>query len=120
MPDSSKSILIVDDEPQILRLFSSMLSIKYNVNTALDVDTAKSILEKEKYDLVITDIVMPGVSGLELVKFVKDFYPDTHLIVMSGIPDSLTKLHEMGTLPFIAKPFRFNEVMDRIAEELNS
>ncbi len=87
MENSEKKILLVDDEPAILDLFKNYLNIDrqlYGVMTAGNVQDAVGILAREKISLVVSDIKMPGISGLDLLAIIRSRYPGTKVILITG------------------------------------
>src|ERR1035437_5377624 len=77
-------ILVVDDSDLICGLFCDTLSDRYDCKTAHTYDGAIESLQKFDFELVITDVMMPGLSGIELLRKIVDKYPDTSVIVVSG------------------------------------
>jgi DNA-binding NtrC family response regulator len=116
---SSAKILIVDDEPIVRDTLEMILLEVYdNVETARDGQGALALLEKGRYDLVISDMRMPGVGGIELGRRIKERWPGTPLILMSGTGDSE---HCPDGSRFLAKPFPgFDFVFEAVAEALRS
>ena len=115
----SKSILIVDDNPNMSSLLSEMLEVfDYESQRAADGAEALEKLNAEKFGMVITDMRMPNMSGLELIKQVKSKFPKMPVVLISGY--SVTDVGEEGdaTQPdgFLSKPF----LMSDIEELLNS
>jgi len=80
-----ESILIVDDEEQVRNLFAASLSEEYECSVAASANEALELLAIKSYALVITDMMMPGRNGIELLRDVKSRYPDTAVIIVSGI-----------------------------------
>lgn len=79
------SVLVVDDVPEVRRLLSSILDISgYRAVEAEDGFDALSLLGSDTFDLVLTDVHMPGLDGLELVRAVRTIAPDTPIVVMTG------------------------------------
>ena len=72
-----KKILIVEDIQSIRTAIKDVLAIEYSVFGAKNYNEAVEILNSEKIDLLITDIKMPGKSGLDLIRFVREHYPET-------------------------------------------
>src|SRR3974390_280722 len=77
-------ILVVDDDPGILDLVRDILSSSYRVTTANSVTEAQKQLRAEGCDLVLTDMVMPGEGGMELLKFLRLHHSDVPVIVFTG------------------------------------
>ncbi len=106
---SANKILIVDDEEIIVRLLSmSLRSDGYDVVTATNGDEALKVLEKEAPDIVVTDIKMPVMDGLELLKQIKLDDVDKEVIIVTGhgdIDSTITAL-QYGASDFINKPVR--------------
>ena len=80
-------ILVVDDDETIRDTLYELLSEEYDCQTAQTAEQALARLEVDTYDVVLTDISMPGLSGLELLGHVRQKYPDTPVIIISGISD---------------------------------
>jgi len=78
-------ILLVDDEPVIAGLLAQVLTMDgHSVNTALDGETALKQMEGGSYDLVMTDLTMPGMDGLSLAKRIKAAHPSQKIILLTG------------------------------------
>ncbi|NJM11406.1 MAG: response regulator [Synechococcaceae cyanobacterium SM1_2_3] len=78
-------VLVVDDEQSIRRTFDAFLrGAGYTVETAENVEAARSLLEQGCFDIVVTDILMPGVTGVELLKTLRQNAPDTQVLLMTG------------------------------------
>jgi putative two-component system response regulator len=114
-------ILIVDDEAPVRRLLSRLLEGQgYECGTAGGPDQAREMLSREKFQLLLCDVRMPGQSGLELVKEVMPRYPETAVVFVSGLDDpSVARMAlEQGAYGYILKPFRSNEVLIQVANAL--
>ncbi len=88
--NTARKVLFVDDEPMLLQGLSRMLRTEKNTfeaNFATSGEEALSMLARGNYDVVVTDISMPHMNGLELLARVKELYPDTVRIILSGEPD---------------------------------
>ena len=81
---TDQSILIVDDEEIIREFLLEVLGEDYKVSTASDGDEAIEKIKTTKYDLIITDLKMPRVSGEEVVKFAREQDPNYQVVVISG------------------------------------
>ena len=113
-------ILIVDDDDVIRDTLKELLSEHYVCHTAGTADEAFARLAEKPYDLVLTDISMPGISGLELLGRVLDLYPKTPVIVVSGINDQehVQGLIKLGAFDFLLKPFRLEVVEKSVRRAL--
>jgi len=124
MAGNIRKILLVDDEPGMLEPISEYLSHEfdqYKILTANDGQKALEILAQEKIALVVSDIKMPKMSGLELLSEIQVKYPQTCVILMSAYSDILIRdeLKKNNFLHFIQKPFLVEELRDHIIAHFN-
>jgi len=106
-------ILIVEDEIPINRLISKNLSIVgHDCTSAYDGDSAVSLMENIEPDLIILDVMLPGISGFDLIKFINDT-PVIFVTAKSGIEDKLKGL-SLGADDYIVKPFEMQELLARV------
>ena len=105
-------VLIVDDDETIRDTLYELLSELYVCQTAETAEKAFARLEADEYDVVLTDISMPGLSGLELLGHVRQKFPDTPVIIISGIGDQehAQGLIRLGAFDFLLKPFSLDVV----------
>ena len=105
-------VLIVDDDETIRDTLYELLSENYLCQTAETAEKAFSRLAADTYDVVLTDISMPGLSGLELLGHVRQRFPDTPVIIISGIGDEehAQGLIKLGAFEFLLKPFSLDVV----------
>jgi two-component system response regulator AtoC len=106
------TLLIVDDDTNIRETLAELLSSANECHTADRAEQALAYLEVENYDVVLTDISMPGLSGREVLKRVQENHPATPVIVISGNvdTDAETELLAMGAFAYLAKPFKLEVV----------
>lgn len=111
-----KSILIVDDEEIIRDFLFEVLNEDYDLASASDGDKAIECLKEKSFDLIITDLKMPRVSGEEVVKFAKEARPGTKVIVISGYSSlySVSQSVNGGAAAFLSKPFSIKELLQAI------
>jgi response regulator RpfG family c-di-GMP phosphodiesterase len=108
--------LIVDDEVPVLKIISDILTIHPSTTqifTAPDAEKALDIYEHNTVDIVITDILMPRMSGIDFIKKLKQMNPDVHIIVVSGLNniDMVRQSMRSGAYDYIIKPFSVDEIM---------
>jgi|SRR5882724_4377435 len=105
-------VLLVDDDETIRDTLYELLSTDYVCQTAESAEKAFARLEADEYDVVLTDISMPGLSGLELLGHVRQKYPNTPVIIVSGIGDQehAQGLIKLGAFDFLLKPFSLDGV----------
>ena len=123
MPNHTPRILVLDDEPIILELCAEFLGSEgYKVDTVSNVKEAMSLLQKKDYDVVISDMKMPSLSGAEFYKLVNEKYPKVakRIIFVTGDLLNLeTKAFlESTNNPYLIKPFKLNELRNIVKEAL--
>lgn len=109
---SKPRVLVVDDKENMLLLFQKILGAAYDVTTAADGTRALSLIAGSAFDLVVTDIRMPGADGFEILKAVKTHAPDTEVVLMTAYA-SVQKAVEaikQGAYDYIQKPFEPDDV----------
>jgi putative two-component system response regulator len=118
---SKTHILVVDDETNISRLVSQFLENQgYVCDTCENGALAIEKLASGRFDLVVSDINMPGMSGIELLAAAKKSYPDIAFIMLTAVDDHRTAVHalELGAFGFIIKPFEANELFINVSNSL--
>ena len=116
-------ILVVDDEKSMREFLEIMLSQEgYQVTLAEDGETACGILDKEKFDLVITDIRMKDIDGIGVLKKSKAVSPDTIVVLISAFTTAGTAVEAMkeGAYDYVPKPFKVKEFKRIVKEALLS
>ena len=106
-------ILIVEDEAMMRNLLLKILESEgYKVTLASSAHEALEKLEQEKYDLMLSDVKMPGMNGFELLEKVKNKWNDMAVIVMTGYGDAYTVKEALmkGADEYLSKPFKSHEV----------
>jgi len=116
-------ILVVDDEESIREFLEIMLKKEgYEVTIAEDGLKAKEVLAKKSFDMVISDMQMPNMTGIELLKHVKESYPDVVFMMITafGTTETAVDAMKMGAYDYVTKPFKIDEVRMNIANALRS
>ncbi len=111
--NSRTNILVVDDEPAIRELLADFLTLeRFRPVLASNVDEAVKMFEANKIDVVVTDVLMPGKTGLDLLGHVKKVSPTTPVILITGYAGNYTpeKLANLGADGYFAKPFHNMEL----------
>lgn len=117
----AEAILVVDDSQDTREIVERNLTSQgYEVLTVDSVGRAIEILEEEKIDLVISDLKMPGKSGMELVRFVKENYTNTEVMLITGYPSIETAIQAVktGAEEYITKPFTEDELLTAVKASL--
>ncbi len=116
-------ILVVDDEESIREFLEIMLKKEgYDVTCAEDGAKAKDLLSKKAVDMVISDLQMPNMNGLELLKHVKEGYPELVFMMITafGTTESAVEAMKMGAYDYLTKPFKIDEVRINIHNALRT
>src|SRR5260370_24316321 len=102
-----RRILIVDDEEPVRKLFAEYLNESYSCAQAPDTQEALELLSREPFALVLTDIQMPGLGGIELLRKISELYADTAVSIRSGHHRLQTRLRaiSVGASDSIVQPF---------------
>lgn len=117
-----KKIMVIEDNPMVVKSLEFKLKKDgYDVVIAEDGRTAMQLLTESTYDLILTDLMLPFVSGNEIIEFIKNEYPDIPIIVLSTSTqeDIITEAFTMGVDDFITKPFSPNELSLRVKRTLS-
>jgi len=116
------NLLIVDDEEPLRVILEGELSEseEFTVDTAADGGQAINLIQAKVYDLILLDIRMPRVSGIEVLKFVQDYSPTTQVIILTNYADIKTAIQtiKMGAYDFLAKPYDIDELFNTIHRAL--
>jgi len=110
-----KRILVVDDEPAIVSLLATILREKgWEVSEAGSGTEGIDRLERGRYDVILTDLVMPGDSGIDLLRAAKEIHPDVEVILMTGYAAADTAIEAMrgGAFHYLVKPLKIEEMLN--------
>ena len=110
--DVRPRILIVDDETEITAILSDLFADKYDCTTASSAEEALGLLAGNDYELVVSDITMPGMSGLEMIPHVRSGSPNTIVVTISGMQtvESAIDALRLGAFDYVMKPFDLRQV----------
>ena len=122
---ASSSILVVDDDIAVLTALSTMLNLfGYVVAGASSSEAARDYVanSRKRFDLIITDLAMPGIDGVQFMAAAKNVFPDVPVIVMTGYSERCTpeEALRLGAFAYIPKPFNIPEIMSTIERALLS
>jgi DNA-binding response OmpR family regulator len=113
--------LLVDDEVEFVTTLAERLQIRgIQARTAIDGQQALAMIESEKPQVVVLDIMMPGISGLEVLDYIKKNYPNIEVILLTGRGSTKEGIEGMrlGAFDFLMKPVRIEELIPRMLEAL--
>ena len=118
----AEKILIVDDEPDMLKLLSMILREKtpYEIITTNNPIEARELAKQGGFDLVISDLKMPGLDGMEIIDAVKKVDEDIPVIIITAFAsvESASEAIQKGGFDFITKPFRKEQILFTIDKAL--
>jgi putative two-component system response regulator len=121
VPTARERILIVDDEEQIRTLLARLLGAQgYDCLTAEDAAVARRVLEETRVALVLSDVNMPGESGIDFTREVLARFPDTAVVMVTGMDDRkyADVAIELGAYGYVLKPFKPNELIINVGNAL--
>jgi len=115
-----RSVLVVDDESGVREAIGIILKPQYDVYTAADGNEALQCIQKDKIDIVTLDLKMPGLSGFEILKRIKERNADIEVIVISayGTPQNHQEAVRHGAGDFIVKPFSASDLINSVCKSL--
>lgn len=118
---ASKILIAEDEEITLNNILETLQDEGYDVSAVKNGPEALNKLEKEYFDLLITDIKMPGLSGIELLETVKEKYPETEVIIITGFGSigSAVDAMKKGALDYIAKPFDLDELTLKVKKTMD-
>jgi DNA-binding response OmpR family regulator len=109
-----RQILVVDDEPNILSILKEFMELeRYKVTTALNAEEGLSLLRQQNFHAVVTDLMLPGMNGLEFMERVKKRYGHIPVVLITGYAGQFTPDHaiEQGADGYFKKPFNNKELI---------
>ena len=112
-------LLLVDDEQELLE-FLSLVFRDCDSQTAVNADAALELLRKTRFDVLITDIRMPGSSGLSLIDSAKKMWPDLPIIVITGHYQEMPPGIEQKIHRWILKPFSIEAIREAVKSSLHA
>jgi excisionase family DNA binding protein len=120
-PPKRPRILVVDDEASIRDLLSKTLALaEYDIDTAPDGRTAVGRLRAGQYDLLITDLKMPGMDGLTLIREARQLAPTLPVVVITAYSTETSAIEaiNLGVSGYLTKPFRITKILSTAAKAL--
>lgn len=120
-PQAHPRVLVADDEASIRELLSKTLALaEYDVDLAQDGRSALERVRTTEYDLLITDLKMPGVDGLSVIREARRFRPELPIIIITGFSTEASAIEalNLGVSGYLTKPFRVPKVLATAAKAL--
>jgi CheY-like chemotaxis protein len=114
------TLLVVEDERPLRDLLVKVLGREgYTVRTAATAEEALEIVRRDPIDLLLTDVMLPGMSGPQLARVIRANSPGTRIVFMSGYTGALLTEQDLADAAFLQKPFDARTVVDTLREILN-
>ena len=123
MTDKGHKVLVVDDDLEMCGMLSDVLKEEgFFVTTTGDSLEASKILKREEFDVLVTDLKMKGLKGLDLLEGVNKVAPMTPVIIITafGTIESAIKAMKMGAYDYITKPFQMDEIVLTVRKALEN
>ena len=121
-PEFNARILVAEDNPSVREfIFRSLVSAGHKVQVTADGQEALDALTHEKFDVLVTDIVMPNVDGIALAMKAVRLFPDLRIVMISGYAQERMRAHNLDALvhKIIAKPFSLEEICDAVKNAMS-
>jgi DNA-binding response OmpR family regulator len=117
-----EKILVVEDQPLIRRCICEALKKRggYEVDEASDGAQAVELLKIRRFDLVISDLMMPKLDGLQLVEEVRSVSPQTSILIMTGYLSKKSAKTSLPGIEFVTKPFGFDDLLATVRRVLHA
>ena len=122
-PAPSASVLVAEDNPAVREfIVRSLTGAGHKVVAANDGQQALEALSREKFNVLVTDIVMPNVDGIALAMKAVRLFPDLRIVMISGYAQERMRAHNLDALVhrILAKPFSLEEICDAVKNALNT
>ncbi len=119
----NKSLLVIDDEKLVRWAIQQIMGREnFRVVSASDGDEAMEKIEQDQFDVIITDLVMPGKNGIDVARKVKTLHPESKVIMMTAYSSELDKdeARKAGVSFFLDKPFQMDEVKRAVSQVLSA
>ena len=113
MSDEITRLLVVDDEAIVGKRLKQVFSkIGFEIETFTDAPSAMAAMAEKAFDVVVTDLKMDGMDGMEVLRRVRSMNPRTQVIIITGYasPETAELAQQQGVFEFLAKPFRLDEL----------
>ena len=119
---AKRSVLVVDDSPEILMSVFTMLRDLYRIYTLPEPEKLGEFLQNNTPDLILVDYKMPAISGFEIIPLIRDFpkHRETPVVFLTGdsTAENLFTAHDLGICDFIVKPFESDVLREKIAKHI--
>src|SRR5688572_8845610 len=120
LPVGKPAILVIDDDLAVRSLLYDLLSDDYYCETAASAEEGLSAVKEKRFNLVISDINLGGMSGVDMIPCIREVYPDTVVMMISGANtiDSAVDAMRVGSFDYLKKPFQIEHVIAAVGRAL--
>jgi putative two-component system response regulator len=122
IPGATERVLVVDDEEAVRQMIARMVTSggEWECEAAADAAEARRLLARQGFSVVICDVNMPGESGTDLTRWIREHHPDVAVLMATGIddPQLAQSVLELGAYGYLVKPFKRHEVQINVANAL--
>lgn len=114
MVADTKILVVDDDEVVRLSYLRSLAGADWNVESVWDGNDALRVMEEKTFDVVLLDLRMPGLDGMDVLKAIKDKWPDTEVVIITGYPtvETVKEALRLGACDYLAKPVGPGDVIN--------
>jgi two-component system, cell cycle response regulator CpdR len=122
LSENTARVLVAEDNPAVREfIIRSLSSVGYTVAGAIDGQQALDMLAREKFDALVSDIVMPNVDGIALAMKAVRLFPDMRIVMISGYVQERMRAHNLESLvhKIVAKPFSLEEICEAVKNALS-
>ena len=122
-PEAPQTVLVVDDEPGVRQGITQVLSDQgYTVRNAVDGKEALALMAETVPDLVLLDVRLPGLDGIELLKIIRQDHPDVGVVMITAYPniEGAVESMKLGALDYVVKPFRIDDLEAAVKKALEA
>lgn len=116
-----KKILIIDDEPEICKMVTEFLfDAGYTASYALNGPDGLAMIKRDLPSLVLLDIGMPGMDGIEVMRLIREQFPALLVVVLTGHrdPETVKKMAELGVSEYLTKPIHLETLLNQFVRDL--
>src|SRR3989338_6601712 len=120
MPQTKHAVLVIDDETNMLKTYKAILKKSYEITTINNGPEALEMLKRENFSLVLLDVMMPDMNGIEVLKKIKELDKNIEVVMITGVKDIKMAVQaiKLGAYDYITKPFEIEDLLSVISKAL--
>ncbi len=119
-PGAKPRLLLVEDDVSSAKVYARVLKDQYDVTLAEDGIKATTILQDQSFDIILSDVFMPGISGVELLRLIRTYDLEVPVLLMTAAPNLADVINavDLGAIGYLVKPFDIDELRAKLAKGL--